>query len=113
KKVSLADLQRVAAAYFRESNRTLGLFIGSDRNDRIEIPAAPDIVALVKDYKGEAAVSEGEAFDPTPANIEQRVIRKKLPIGLKIAMLPKRTRGNTLHAELNFRFGDEKSMAGR
>ena len=92
KRVALADLQRVAAAYFRASNRTVGMFIGSDRNDRVEIPASPDVVALVKDYKGEAAVSEGEAFDPTPANIEQRVIRKKLPFGLKIAMLPKRTR---------------------
>jgi hypothetical protein len=67
----------------------------------------------VKDYKGDAAVAEGEAFDPTPANIEQRVIRKALPFGLKLAMLPKRNRGNTIHAEMMIRFGDEKSLAGR
>ena len=113
KKVSLADLQRVAAAYFRPSNRTAGILIGVDRNDRIEIPAAPDAIALVRDYKGEAAVAEGEAFDPTPANIEQRVIRKKLPFGMKIAMLSKRTRGNTVHADITIRFGDDKSLAGR
>ena len=113
KKVSLADLQRVAAAYFRESNRTVGMFIGGDRNDRVDIPAVPDVAALVKDYKGEAAVAEGEAFDPTPINIEQRVTRKKLPVGLKVAMLPKRTRGNTVHVEMIIRFGDEKSLAGR
>jgi zinc protease len=113
KKVSAADIQRVAAAYFRKSNRTLGLFIPSDRVDRVDIPVTPDIAAIVKDYKGEEAVSEGEAFDPTPVNIEQRVIRKRLPVGMKLAMMPKRTRGNTVNGTIVLRFGDEKSLAGR
>ena len=46
------------------------------------MPKAPDVVALVKDYKGDAAKDAGEAFDATPANIEARTMRSKLPGGL-------------------------------
>ena len=46
--------------------------------DRSEIPAAPDLAALLKDYKGDAAVAAGEAFDPSPAAIEARLTRAAL-----------------------------------
>ena len=50
----------------------------------------------VKDYKGDAAVAPGEAFDPSPANIEARARRVDAPGGLKLALLPKKTRGSTV-----------------
>ena len=79
KKVTPDDVVRVAKVYFKESNRTLGEFIPTKSPDRTEISAAPEAVELLKDYKGGAALSQGESFAPTPANIESRVIRKKLP----------------------------------
>ena len=45
-------------------------------------PPSPDVAAMLKDYKGEAAVAQGEAFDPSPANIESRTTRTKLANGL-------------------------------
>ena len=66
-----------------------------------------------KDYKGGATIQQGEAFDPTPKNIEARVIRTKLPNGLKLVMFPKKTRGGTVAASMNVRFGDEKSLFGK
>ncbi len=113
KKVTDADVQRVAAAYLKSSNRTVALFIPTPKPDRAEIPAVPDVAALVKDYKGDAAVSEGEAFDPSPANIEQRTTRSALPGGLEIALLPKKTRGGTVVASMTLRFGDERSLMNR
>ena len=49
----------------------------SRRNSRIgpRFPATPDSPAVLKDYKGDAAVAAGEAFDPSPANIEKRTSR--------------------------------------
>ena len=38
-------------------------------------------------------VAEGEAFDPTPANIEKHLTRTKLANGMKVVLLPKTTRG--------------------
>ena len=74
RQVKREDVQRVALEYFKTSNRTLGMFVPTPHPDRAEIPPAPDIAALVKDYKGEAAVAAGEAFDPTAANIDARTI---------------------------------------
>ena len=113
KKVTPADVARVAKAYLKSSNRTLGEFIPTTAPDRAEIPATPDPAVRFKDYKGGATIQQGEAFDPTPQNIEARVIRAKLPNGLKLVMFPKKTRGGTVAASLNVRFGDEKSLFGK
>jgi zinc protease len=67
---------------------------------------------MVKDYKGDPAVVVGEAFDATPANIEKRTERTKLAGGMKVALLPKRTRAAAVNARLVLRYGDEKSLAG-
>ena len=45
--------------------------VHSDRApDRTEVPPTPDLDKMLEDYKSAMTVSEGEAFDPTPANIE-------------------------------------------
>ncbi len=105
-----ADVQRVWEKYFKSSNRTAGLFYPTAAPDRVDMPAAPDVVALVKDYKGDALRDEGEEFDPSIANIEARTIRKKLPGGLDLALLPKKTRGGSVHAAIALRFGDVDSL---
>jgi zinc protease len=58
-------------------------------------------------------VAQGEDFNPTPANIEARVIRKTLPGGMRLALLPKKTRGGTVVAQLALQWGDEGSKANR
>jgi zinc protease len=112
-KVTPADVTRVAKAYLKSSNRTLGEFIPTATPDRAEIPATPDPAARFKDYHGGAAIQQGEAFDFTPQNIETRVIRATLPNGMKLVMFPKKTRGGTVTARVNVRFGDEKSLFGK
>lgn len=113
KKVTAADVNRVAAAYFKRSNRTLAMFIPTANPDRAEIPPAPDIAAMLKDYKGDVTVAAGEAFDPSPANIESRTTRSEPSAGLKLALLPKKTRGGSVVASLTLRFGDDKSLKNR
>jgi zinc protease len=112
-KVAPEDVARVAKQYFVASNRTVGRFIPEANPVRAEIPGTPDVEASLKDYKGKAAVEEGEAFDPSPPNIETRVRRVTLPGGLKLVLLPKKTRGGTVNAVLDLHFGDEKSVFGK
>ena len=112
-KVTPADVARVAKAYLKSSNRTLGEFVPASAPDRAEIPATPDPAVRFKDYKGGVIIQQGEAFDPTPQNIEGRVIRAKLPNGLKLVMFPKKTRGGTVAVSMTVRFGDEKSLFGK
>ncbi|MBA3804336.1 MAG: insulinase family protein, partial [Acidobacteria bacterium] len=113
RQVTPEDVSRAAAKYLKSSNRTLAMFIPTSKPDRAEIPPVPDMVAMLKDYKGDAAISAGEAFDPSPSNIETRTLRNQTPGGLKLALLPKKTRGGTVVAALTLRFGDEKSLMNR
>ena len=98
-------------AYLKPSNRTVGLFIPTPTPDRAEIPAAPDVAALVKDYKGDAAVAAGEAFDPSPANIDARTACAALPRRPASWRCCRRRRAAARSSRtLTLRFGDEKSL---
>jgi zinc protease len=112
RKVTPEEVGRVAAAYFKPSNRTLGMFIPTAKPDRAEIPATPDLTAALAGYKGDATVAAGEAFDPSPSNIETHTVR---PVagGIKMALLPKKTRGGKVVAQMVLRYGDEKSLMNR
>jgi zinc protease len=112
RKVTPEEVTQVAARYFKPSNRTLGLFIPTATPDRAEIPATPDLSAALKDYKGDPVVAAGEAFDPSPANIEARTARSEAG-GIKLALLPKKTRGGKVVAQMTLRYGDEKSLMNK
>ena len=112
-KITPADVARVAKLYLKSSNRTIGRYLPEAQPDRSVIPPGPDIVSELKDYKGKAAIEDGEVFDPSPANIEARTKRITLPGGLKLVLLPKKTRGGTVVASLQIHFGDEKSLTGQ
>jgi len=113
RKVTAADVQRVAEAYLKPANRTLAEFIPTTAADRAPEPPDADVMARVKDYKGDAALTAGEAFDPTPANLEARTQRLALANGMKVALLPKKTRGGTVNLQVWLHQGDERSLAGK
>jgi zinc protease len=108
-KVTVDDVNRAAQKYLTRNNRTIGIFYPSEKPERAEIPATPKIAELVKDYKGRETVALGEAFDPTPENIEKRTVRGKIE-NLQSAFLVKKTRGELVELRLNLRFGNEKSL---
>ncbi len=111
-KVTPDDVVRVARAYLKESNRTVGEFIPTAQPDRATIPATADFESLFRDYKSTVTVSQGESFDPTPANIESRITRSRLPNGMRVAMLSRKTRGGTVEVVVELHFGDAQSLAG-
>ena len=113
KAVTDADVLRVAKAYLKESNRTVGTFVPTKSPDRAEIPATPNVEAEVKNYKGTETISQGETFEATPENIEKRMVTGTLPGGIKVALLPKKTRGGTVVASVTIRYGDEKALFGK
>ena len=60
--LKLADLQTVAANYFKESNRTLGQFVPTATPDRSKLPDAVDVAKLAADYKGKPAKKKALAL---------------------------------------------------
>ena len=109
-KVTPDDVNRVAAKYLKSTNRTAGVFIPTPKIDRVTVPEAPDIIAMVKEYKGGKTLAAGEKFDTSPDNLEKNVKRFTLPGGLKVAFLNKKTRGETVVGRIALHYGDEKSL---
>ena len=111
-RVTADQVTAVAARYFRRDNRTVGTFVPEDRVMRAEIPAAPAVAEVLKDFKPKKELAAAEAFDPSQDNINRRTTQTTVG-GLKVAMLPKKTRGETVSVALTLHWGDEKSLFGK
>ena len=111
--LQLADVQRVAENYFKDSNATWGEFIPTFQPQRATVPTPVDLDQTLLSYKGRAALEEGEAFDASPANIEQRTRRITLASGMQLALLPKKNRGATVTGQLRLNLGDAASLMGQ
>ncbi|HEX7938155.1 MAG TPA: pitrilysin family protein [Gemmatimonadaceae bacterium] len=112
-RVTTADVQRVAALYLKSSNRTVAEFIPTKTPDRTEVPATPNISAIVAGYKGRAAIAAGEAFDPSPKNIDARTKHSVLASGMNVSLLSKTTRGGRVVANITLRFGTAETLTGK
>ena len=110
--VAAPAVQAAAQRYFARDNRTVALFVPEDAPQRVEVPAAPALAAMLKDLKPRATAAAGEAFDVSPANIDARTRRAQIG-DLAVALLPKSNRGQTVNVSLNFRYGDVQSLFGR
>ncbi|MFU8832989.1 MAG: M16 family metallopeptidase, partial [Wenzhouxiangella sp.] len=110
--VSVDDVIRVAGKYLKRDNRTIGQFIPDSQPQRAEIPHAPDPGTLLADYAGREDRAMGEAFDPSPENIQERLVEFELSNGTRVALMPKQTRGHRVHGQIAMRMGNKESLAG-
>jgi len=111
-KVTAEDVNRVAKSYITRNNRTLGKFIPAEKPERAEIPQVESVKAMVKDYKGREQVAQGEAFDPSHDNIDARTGIIALDTGVKVALLSKKTRGESVVVRMSVQMGDLLSLQG-
>src|SRR5882724_7364662 len=65
KRVTGEDVVQVAQTYFKDSNRTVGVFIPESAPERTNVPAAPAVEALLKEYSPDVKIDAGEAIDPS------------------------------------------------
>jgi zinc protease len=114
-RVDAATLEQVnaaAAKWIKSSNRTLGRFIPTDAPDRTPLATRSDVAAALAIFKPKAAVAAGENFDSAPANLDKRSQVITLPNGLKLALLPKKTKGETVEVNLALHFGALDNLRG-
>ncbi|MBI3371784.1 MAG: insulinase family protein [Betaproteobacteria bacterium] len=111
--LSVADVQRAAQAWLRPANRVLGSFVPTQHPERAQIPPRSDVAKATEHYRGAERIFAGESFDASPQAIEARVIRRTLPNGIRLAMLPKKSRGAQVQLSLALHWGDEQSTHGR
>jgi zinc protease len=111
-KISARQIDEAASRYLVRDNRVVGFFIPEDQPQRAEIPAAPTAAQVLADYKPSQKGALAEAFDPSQSNIDKRT--RVLTFGdLKVALLSKKNRGNTVNVQTHFRWGDAATLKGR
>jgi len=114
--VTLAQVQQAADQYLTQSNRTEGQYIPTEKPVRAPAFSKPDLAAELKDYVGDTQLKQAEAFDPDPKNIDQRTQRKTVKLSngtLKLALLPKESRGERVQTVIQLQFGDVDSLKGQ
>ncbi|HWY73037.1 MAG TPA: pitrilysin family protein, partial [Burkholderiaceae bacterium] len=111
-RVQAPEVAAAAQRYLRRDNRTVGIFVPEDAPQRAQIPPPLPVEQMLKDFTPRATVEAGERFDPSPANIDARtrIVRAG---DLKIALLPKKTKGGTVNVAMAFQFGDLKTLNGQ
>lgn len=111
--VTPADVDRLARSYLVQSNRTTGRFIPTPQPVRAPAAPRPDVAVLLKDYQGRAAAAAVEEFPMTNMEIEARTVTSTLPGGMKLAFLPRVTRGERVAGTLRLRWGTLESLRGK
>jgi len=113
-KITVEDVNRVADKYLVRNNRTAGLFEPTVGAERVTIPPNPNLAEMIGDYQGREQIAQGEDFDPSPLAIESRLTRTTLNDGkMKVSILPKKTRGETVNLRLTMRYGNLNDMKGK
>ena len=110
--VLLADVQRVAQQYLVAANRSVGVYLPTDKPVRSPAPQRVDIAQAMQDFKPAAAAAKVETFEASPTNLDARTQTFNFG-GVKAALLPKGTRGGAVRAVLTLHFGDETSLFGQ
>ena len=111
-KIGAPEVQAASKKYFRRDNRTVGIFLPEDNPQRAEIPPAPALAEVMKDFKPKEDKSVAEAFDPSQDNINSRTHRFEVD-GIQVALLSKKNRGQTVNVSIALRVGNEKALFGQ
>lgn len=107
--VTAEQVSAAAARYLKRDNRVVGTFIPDDQPQRADITAAPPVAEVMKDFKAKQSVLTSEVFDPSQDNINARTEINTIG-GLKVALLPKKNRGEAVSVDLQLHWGDEKNL---
>jgi zinc protease len=112
KTITPDEVAGVAKRYFRRDNRVTGSFLPEDAPQRAVIPPAPSVESILKEFKPQASTLVAEDFEPTQDNIMKRT-QLVTEGGVKLALLPKKNRGEAVTVNLRQHIGDEQNLFGK
>ncbi len=110
--ITSQQVAEAAGRYFKRDNRTVGLFLPEDAPQRATIGAAPTAAAILKDYKAKESALTSENFDPSQQNIMARTEVRTIG-GVKVALLPKKNRGEAVSVDLRLHWGDADNQKNK
>lgn len=114
-KLTAADIQRVAAKYFKTNNRTVGVFIPTKDEVRVKNVEYTDeqIATLTKDYKGKALEKDAAPFEASIKNLKANLTEGKLSNGMKYGLIKKDIKGGKVLGSFKFPVSNAKDLTGK
>ena len=94
------------------SNRTVGFFVPTAKPERTPFRRRPTSPSSSRATRAARSSRTGEAFDVSPLAIEARVQRPEPIEGVKLAFLPKKTRGEAVQLHLTLHYGKAENLKG-
>ncbi len=112
---TLADVKKVAEKYFKENNRTVGVFIPSKDEQRTKPNEFnnKDITNLVSNYKGRKAEKEAKPFEASIKNLKANYSEGTISNGLKYGIIDKEIKGDKIIISLRLPFSNETDLANK
>jgi zinc protease len=110
--ITAPEVAAAAGRYLKRDNRVTGLFLPDAAPERAEVPPAPSLATVMKGFTPRAASLVSEDFEPSQDNILKRT-RLLTAGGVKLALLPKKNRGQSVFVELRQHYGDEQNLFGK
>ncbi|MES3022658.1 MAG: pitrilysin family protein [Pseudomonadota bacterium] len=107
-----AEVAAAAGRYLRRDNRVTGHYLPDDAPRRAPIPPAPSVGRVLQDFKPQTADLVSENFEPSQDNILKRTLLSNVG-GLKLALLPKKNRGQTVNVVLRLHWGNAENLFGK
>src|SRR5262245_22878158 len=98
-------VQRAAQARFVASNRTMSIYVPTEKPVRAPADEPLDVATQLKEFKPKASAAAVAPFDSSPVNIDAKTQRSALANGMKLALLSKPTRGQTVRVAMAMRIG--------
>ncbi|NBS99816.1 MAG: hypothetical protein EBS61_03975 [Betaproteobacteria bacterium] len=109
----LEDVNRVATAFWLESNRTLGVFEPAQKPTRSPEQRQASVAEAMQGFAAKAAIDQGEAFEVSPSNINARLRRDTLAPSLTVQSIRKRNASNLVVLQANLRYGNLKDLQNK
>jgi zinc protease len=111
-RMTAEQVQTAAGKYLLRDNRIVGTFEPEAKPQRAEMPKVVSADELLKDYHPKTTTSVAEAFNPSPDNIDARTRHLTID-GMKVALLSKKNRGETVFFAMSLPSGDARSLFGK
>lgn len=111
KHVTKESVDKAAATYFVRDNRVVGTFLPDDHPQRAPYMTTPKVDEVMAGIHFKEEGDTAEAFDVSQDNIDNRTERLVIN-GVKVALLPKKTRGQTVTVSTHFTYGNLETARG-
>ena len=107
-KLTAPAVDAAAKKYFVRDNRVVGVYIPTTDLKRAEMPKTPTAEEVLAQYKFKAEGKQGAAFDTSQDNINASTQIVEVG-GVKLALLPKKSSGETVEVRMLFPNGNAKT----